>query len=105
MAAMDPRSNDRPVLDMTPDGEFRGPTPRPTSWLDRLLVRLGGIAALIAFVAAGIVVAGIAIVFFAIALPVALVAGVIAFGSLWWRARRAGVDLRPFVAGMRRPRA
>ncbi|MDQ1079241.1 hypothetical protein [Pseudoroseomonas cervicalis] len=99
---MDPRSYDRPVLDMTPEGEFRDPAPRKASWLDRVLMRLGGVAALVAIVAAGIVVAGIAVAFFALALPVALVAGLVAFGSLWWRARRSGTGLRGFATTMRR---
>ena len=44
-------------------------------------MRVGGLAALLAIVAVGVVVAGIAVAFFAIALPVALVAGLVAFGS------------------------
>ncbi|PHK96871.1 hypothetical protein CR162_00410 [Pseudoroseomonas rhizosphaerae] len=99
---MDPRFQDRPVLDMTPEGEFRGPAPRPATWLDRLLMRLGGAAALVAIVALGIVVAGIAVAFFALALPVALVAGLVAFGSLWWRARRNGRSFRMSAVMMRR---
>lgn len=87
---------------MTPDGEFRGPAPRKATWLDRVLVRLGGAAALVALVAAGVVVAGIAVAFFALALPVALVAGLVAFGSLWWRARRSGAGGRAFTVVMRR---
>jgi hypothetical protein len=102
MQCMDPRSDDRPVIDMTPEGEFRGPTPRPTTWLDRLLVRLGGVAALVTILAVGVVVAALAVAFFAIALPVALLAGLIAFGSLWWRIRRAGAGGRPFTMGARR---
>ncbi|MFB9969191.1 hypothetical protein ACFFMP_03615 [Pseudoroseomonas cervicalis] len=87
---------------MTPEGEFRDPAPRPTTWLDRVLMRLGGVAALVAIVAAGIVVAGIAVAFFALALPVALVAGLVAFGSLWWRARRNGGGMRGFATMTRR---
>ncbi|WP_159994947.1 hypothetical protein [Roseomonas sp. 18066] len=98
---MDPRHSDRPVLDMTPEGEFRDPAPRATTWLDRLLMRLGGAAALVAVAAAGIVVAGIALAFFALAIPVAIAAGLVAFGSLWWRARRNG-GLRGFATMTRR---
>lgn len=88
---------------MTPEGEFRDPAPRPVTWLDRVLMRLGGVAALVAITAAGIVVAGIALAFFALALPVAIAAGLVAFGSLWWRARRrGGPGLRGFAATMRR---
>ena len=89
---MDQQFRNRPVIDMTPEGEFRGPTPRrPASPLDKVLSRLGGVAALVALVAGGIVVAGVAIAFFAIA-----------FGSLWWRMRRAGRQGLGFVHVMRR---
>ncbi|ONG57291.1 hypothetical protein BKE38_04385 [Pseudoroseomonas deserti] len=98
---MDPRHSNRPVLDMTPEGEFRDPAPRRGTWLDRLLVRLGGAAALVAICAAGIVVAGVALAFFALAIPVAIAAGLVAFGSLWWRARRSG-GLRGFATMTRR---
>jgi hypothetical protein len=77
-----------PVLDMTPDGEFRDPMPPPASRLDRALQRVGGAAVLVALAAGGIVIAGIAILFAAIALPVLIVAGAIGAGSLWWRLRR-----------------
>lgn len=102
MNRMDQQFRNRPVIDMTPEGEFRGPTPRRTSPLDKVLGRLGGVAALVALVAGGIVVAGVAIAFFAIALPVAILAGAIAFGSLWWRMRRAGRQGLGFVHVMRR---
>jgi hypothetical protein len=98
---MNPRVSDRPVLDMTPEGEFRGPAPRPVTWLDRILLRLGGLAVLVAVIAGGVVVAGVAIAVFALALPVALLAGLVAFGSLWWRMRRGGMG-RPFASPLRR---
>ncbi len=99
---MDHEFRNRPVIDMTPDGEFKGPVPSNASWLDRMLVKLGGAAVLVAMVAGGIVVAGLAVAFFALALPVAILAGLVAFGSLWWRARRAGQQGRGFVHAMRR---
>jgi hypothetical protein len=99
---MDQQSRQRPVIDMTPEGEFRGPQPRPASLADKLIARVGGVAALVALVAAGIVVAGIAIAFFAIALPIALVAGAVAFGSLWLRMKRAGRQGRGFSSMTRR---
>ncbi|WP_237182432.1 hypothetical protein [Roseomonas marmotae] len=102
MGDMDQQFRHRPVIDMTPEGEFSGPAPKRTGTLDRLLQRVGGIAALVTLVAGGIVVAGLAIAFFAIALPIALVAGLIAFGSLWWRMRRAGYQGRAFMHVMRR---
>jgi hypothetical protein len=79
-----------PVLDMTPDGEFRDPV-RPSSratWLDGVLARVGGVALLMAAVAGGFVLVALAILFVGLLLPVAIGAGLIAFGTLWWRARR-----------------
>ncbi|MBR0653144.1 hypothetical protein GXW78_26040 [Roseomonas terrae] len=79
-----------PVIDMTPEGEFRDPVPpKPTGTFDRLLARIGGIAMLVALGAAALVFAGLAVLAIGILLPVALVAGVIGGGSLWWRMRRA----------------
>ncbi|MDB5369199.1 MAG: hypothetical protein JWP20_757 [Roseomonas sp.] len=99
---MDQQFRRRPVIDMTPEGEFRGPEPRRAGPMDKVLARVSGVAALVALVAAGVVVAGVAIAFFALALPIAAVAGLIAFGSLWWRMRRAGHKGRAFVHVMRR---
>jgi hypothetical protein len=79
-----------PVLDMTPEGEFRDPIPpRAPGVLDRLLGRVGGVALLVALAAGGLVIAGLAIMFAALALPVLILAGAIGAGSLWWRLRRA----------------
>jgi hypothetical protein len=96
--AMD-QTRRRPVIDMTPEGEFREPTPRPASRFDRVLARVGAYSVLAAVIAGGLVVAALAIVFAAILLPVAILAGLVGFGTLWWRARRAG---RPFVIVTRR---
>ncbi len=88
MAGMDTQRR-MPVLDMTPDGEFRDPAPPPrASKLDRLLGRVGGIALLVALAAGGLVLAGLAVLAVGILLPVVLVAGLIGAGSLWWRLRR-----------------
>ena len=78
---------------MTPEGGFREPPRR--SWLDRALLRVGGVAALAAVVAGGLVLAASAILILGLLLPVLVVAGAVAFGTLWWRirrARRAGVS-------------
>lgn len=99
MTVMDRTRDPRPVIDMTPEGEFREPAPARGSWLDRTLARVGAYAVLAAVVAGGLVVAALAIVFAAVLLPVAIVAGLIGFGTLWWRARRTG---RPFVTVIRR---
>jgi hypothetical protein len=101
MPGMD-RSRDRPVIDMTPEGEFREPAPPRASRLDRVLARVGAAAVLAAVVAGGLAVAALAIVFAAVLLPVAILAGLVGFGTLWWRARRARRDGRGFVVVIRR---
>jgi hypothetical protein len=76
---------------MTPEGEFRDGA-RPLTggtWLDRALLRLGGVAVLAAAVAGGLVMAASAVLILGLLLPVAIVAGLVAFTSLWWRLRRA----------------
>lgn len=84
------------VLDMTPDGEFREPAPPPSqSRLDRALARVGGAAVLVALAAGGLVLAAVAILFAALALPVLIVAGAVGAGSIWWRIRRARKSGQP----------
>ncbi|WP_233256306.1 hypothetical protein [Falsiroseomonas bella] len=78
-----------PVLDMTPEGEFRDAAPKPAGTLDRILARVGGIAVLVALAAGGLVLAAVAIMFAALALPVLIVAAAVGAGSIWWRLRRA----------------
>ncbi|MCX7685560.1 MAG: hypothetical protein N2Z67_09880 [Acetobacteraceae bacterium] len=95
-----PRS--RPVIDMTPEGEFRDPSPPRRPWLDRALARVGAYAVLAAVVAGGLVVAALAVVFAAVLLPIALLAGAVGFGALWWRARRARREGRSFIVVIRR---
>ena len=78
------------VLDMTPEGEFREPpSPPAPGKLDRVLGRVGGVALLVVLATGGIVLAAVAILFAALALPVLIVAGAIGAGSIWWRIRRA----------------
>lgn len=83
-----------PILDMTPDGAFRdgpgsaGPLP-PQTWLDRVLTRVGTAAAVLTAAAGGFLLVALAIIFLGILIPIVLGAGLIAFGSLWWRMRRA----------------
>lgn len=89
-----------PVLDMTPEGEFRdSQPPRPAGPLDRALARLGGIAVLVAAAAGGLVLAGVALLAIGILLPVMIVAGAVGAASIWWRMRRArqqgGAEPRP----------
>lgn len=84
-----PRRPTPPVLDMTPEGEFRDATPTARGgWLDRALGRVGGVALLVAFAAGGLLLAALAVALLGLLLPVVLVAAVVGFGSLWWRARR-----------------
>jgi predicted lipid-binding transport protein (Tim44 family) len=79
-----------PVLDMTPEGDFRDPPPPPApTGFDRFLARMGGTALLVAIAAGGLVLAAIAVMFAALILPVLIVAGAIGAGSIWWRLRRA----------------
>lgn len=78
---------------MTPEGEFRdaaGPVPAglPGTWLDRALARIGGAAMLLTVAAGGFVLVALAILFLGLLLPFVIGAGLIAFGSLWWRMRR-----------------
>lgn len=92
---MDPQR--RPiVLDMTPEGDFREPSPPPAPGkFDRMLGKVGGVALLVALATGGIVLAAVAILFAALALPVLIVAGAIGAGSIWWRIRRARKQGRP----------
>lgn len=87
---------------MTADGTFREPA-RPRT-LDRMLLRVGGVAALAALVVGGLVMAASALVILGLLLPVLLVAGAVAFVSLWWRLRRARRDgtARPGFVILRR---
>ena len=80
-----------PTLDMTPDGEFREPPPGPFA------ARVFRVAVLVAAVAAIACVAALALWFALVLIPVALIAGLVAWGALrWqlWRARRAATDGR-----------
>ncbi|MDB5414154.1 MAG: hypothetical protein JWR10_2489 [Rubritepida sp.] len=76
----------RPVLDMTPEGEFREP-PR-SSGLNAILARTGGLAILVAVAAGGLLLVALAIFFIGLLLPVVAVAAAVATASLWWRRRR-----------------
>jgi hypothetical protein len=77
-----------PVIDMTPEGDFREPAPRRATALDKVLGRVGGVALLIAVATAGLVLAAVAFAFAVFLIPVVLAAGVVAAGTLWWRLRR-----------------
>ncbi|MBP0445986.1 hypothetical protein J8J14_14510 [Roseomonas sp. SSH11] len=92
-----------PVLDMTPEGDFRDAPPRRgVSWLDRALLRLGGVAVLATAVAGGLVLAALGALLLGLLIPVVIVAGLVGFASLWWRMRRAGRAGMPSFVVMRR---
>ena len=63
--------------------------PAAASWLDRTLLRLGGVAVLATVVAGGLVLAALAVLVLGLLIPVILVTAAVGFGSLWWRMRRA----------------
>jgi hypothetical protein len=93
-----------PVLDMTPEGEFRdGPQPLSGGgWLDRALLRLGGAAVLAMAMAGGLVLVAGAVLLLGLLIPVVILAGLVGFVSLWWRMRRAGRAGMPAFVVMRR---
>jgi hypothetical protein len=89
----DPRR--RPVLDLTPEGEFREP-PRPggfesvakPSGFDALLSKASGVAILVALAAGGLLMVALAIFFIGLLLPLVIGAGAVAAVMVWWRRRR-----------------
>ena len=90
-----------PILDMTPEGAFRGPV--PATWLERALLRVGGAAVLLALAAGGLALAALAFVVVGLLLPVVICAGLVGFGALWWRVRQARRRQGPaFNAAIRR---
>jgi hypothetical protein len=66
-------------LDMTPDGEFRGPAPPSLS------ERIFRAAVIVAIVAGGLALAALAFWFALLLIPVAIVAGLLAWAALRWR--------------------
>lgn len=74
------------LLDMTPDGQFRGPPRLPLS------TRVLGVALAVAAIAAALALGALALWFALILVPVALGAAAVAWFA-WryrlWRARRA----------------
>lgn len=79
------RAHQPPLLDLTPEGDFRQPIRR------RWAVRLARWAILIAFIAGGLAVAMLAFWLLLILIPVAIAAGLIGYGALrfhYWRNSR-----------------
>jgi hypothetical protein len=94
---------ERPVLDMTPEGQFREP-PKP-SGLDAILARVGGVAMLVALVFGGLLLVAVALFFIGLLLPIAIGAGLVAALSIWWRRRRLrrmGIEPGPIRIVVRR---
>ena len=85
-------SDKRPpiIIDMTPEGEFRDPPPRPAMrGFEGFLARIGGVAMLVALAAGGLLLAAAALVAIGVLLPILLAAGAIAAITIWWRLRKA----------------
>jgi hypothetical protein len=80
----------KPVLDMTPDGQFRDPRPAP------LAEKLFRAAVVVAVIGGMVVVAALALWFALLLVPIVLAAGLLAYGLFRWRLWRAG---RPFTPG------
>jgi fatty acid desaturase len=73
-----------PVLDMTPDGQFREPATTP--FADRLLRT----AVVVAAVGTAVAIAALALWFALLLIPVVLVAALVAYGAFRWRLWRSG---------------
>jgi hypothetical protein len=78
------------IIDMTPDGDFVSPRPerRPAG---SFAVALGLSAAIVATIAVAVAVAALVLWVASIMIPVALVAGVVAYAAFrfqMWRTRR-----------------
>jgi hypothetical protein len=88
-------SDGKPVLDMTPDGQFYNPRPAP------LAEKLFRVALLVAVIGGALAVAAVVLWFALMLVPVVFVAGLVAYGLFRWRMWRAGrgFNLSPFPAG------
>jgi hypothetical protein len=73
-----------PQLDMTSDGRFIGQGPGPASGLP-WSVRILRVALFVTAIAVGLSLAALALWFALIIIPVALVAGAIAYAAFRWR--------------------
>src|SRR5689334_21176260 len=70
-----------PLLGSPPDGESRAPAPPRRTWLNPALGRVGGVALLLALAAGGLLLVAFAVLLLGLLLPVAVVAGLVAFGA------------------------
>lgn len=85
----------RPILDMTPEGEFRGPP--PPSRLDRVMAVALRWALLVGGIALLLTLAALSVMALTLLLPVLFGAALIAGAILWWRGRRPGPEGRSGV--------
>jgi len=80
------------TLDMTPDGEFVTPHLPPPAGSGLWAVRIGLGAAVVAAIAGAVVVAALVLWVASVMIPVALIAGVVAYAAFRfqvWRAQRS----------------
>ncbi len=80
------------TIDMTPDGEFVQPHVSPPPGAGLWAVRIGLGATVIAAIAGAVVVAALVLWVASVMIPVALVAGVVAYAAFRfqvWRAQRS----------------
>ena len=85
-------SDKRPpiIIDMTPEGEFRDPSPPPAPrGFEGLLSRIGNTALLLALSGFGLLMAAFAVLAIGVLLPFVLIAGTIGVITIWWRLRKA----------------
>jgi nitrogen fixation-related uncharacterized protein len=78
----------RPVLDMTPDGQFRDPAAAPAS------VTILRYAIVAAVLAGSLALAALVLWFALMLIPVAIAAAVVAYGAFRWRMWRMRNSLR-----------
>jgi hypothetical protein len=76
------------TIDMTPAGEFVRPAPKPALSLGKWPLRIGIAATVVALIAGAVTVAALFLWVASLLLPVALVAGAIAYGAFRFQALR-----------------
>ncbi len=82
------RVDPRPTLDMTPDGQFRGPTAAPAS------VKLLRYAVVAAVLAGSLALAALVLWAALLLIPLAIGAALVAYGAFKWRMWRMRNSLR-----------
>jgi hypothetical protein len=85
-----------PIIDMTPDGRFAAP---PASFQPAWPIKLGAIAVIVAVTTGFLALAALFLWIALWLIPIALIAGGVAYVALrfqMWRLGRAPRNLRPF---------